>query len=159
MPVARSEAAYGFYFVSVSSGLWFVDAPLYSAWIERGLAPAARRSRVWRRERDRLLRELARARQGYGLGRADPCPVMRAWRAEGFSPERAPAPIPELVRLFARWDNEPPAWPSRALTRLLERHGGQAARYVRMVLEGGVDEPDSRVERDGDPIAELFDRI
>lgn len=159
VPVARAEVAYGFYFLSLSSGLWFADAPVYSAWIERGLAPAARRSGVWRRERDRLLQGLVRARQAYGLGRADPCPVIRAWRAEGFSPDRAPEPIPELVRQLAQWDDEPPAWPSRAVARLLKRYGGQAGRRVGVVLENGVDEPDNRVERNGDPIAELFERI
>lgn len=156
VPVVEQETVYGFYFVSLSSGLWFVDKPMLRRWIVDGLAPAARRSAAWRDERRRLLRNLALVDRIYSLGRPDVCPAITAWRGRDFAADQRPAAIEAIRRAV-----EDPALsvgtsPAAAIERLLLHSGDPRADRVMFLLNRGADEPDDRVERLDDPIVDLF---
>lgn len=156
VPVVEQETVYGYYFVSLASGLWFVDKPILRRWIVDGLAPAARRSTAWRNERRRLLREVVIADRVYGYGRPEVCPAITAWRADGFAPDRRPAVIEALRRATVDPVLQTSTWPAAAIERLLLRSADPRADRVMFLLNRGTDEPDDRVERSTDPIVDLF---
>lgn len=148
-PAAAREDLADIYFNAISAALWQTDRGGYSAWIAR-LAPAARASGAWRTTRAHLRTDLAAADRIYGAGVADPCEVVETWQANGFDASRPPDDVVHLRHLLAttRGSSGTP----RAIGRLLRAVGTRAARRALSAIERGVDEPDAKVIRSGDPV-------
>lgn len=156
VPPRRREDAFALYFISLASGLWFADEAAFARWVERDLVPAARDSALWRAERRRLAGGLEAGRRIFAVAVPDVCPVLRAWRATGFTPESAPPQVtaPERLSDELMEGDDLAEQPSRRLLRLVRSHlGPRTERRVIRLLQTGVDEPDRRVLRDDDPVA------
>ena len=150
-PASARKDLLGLYFNAVSGALWQTDGAGYEAWVER-LAPAARANAAWRVARAHLRTDLTVADRVYRAGVDDPCAVVEAWRANGFSASAPPDEVVEL-RSLARTTRERfvTAAPA-ALRRLLRAQGTRAARRALAAFARGVDEPDVKVIRAGDPV-------
>ena len=148
-PASARKDLLGVYFNAVSGALWRTDRAGYAAWVAR-LAPAAGADAAWRVARAHLRAQFAAADRVYRAGVEDPCAVVDAWRANGFSASAPPDEVVELRSLTARARVLTAA--PVALRRLLGAQRTRAARRALAAFRRGVDEPDARVIRPGDPV-------
>ena len=145
------------YFNSVSGALWQTDRAGYEAWVAR-LAPAAGANRTWRVARAHLRTNLSVADSVYRAGVEDPCTVVDAWRANGFSASAPPDEVLELRSLGRSAATRTVSSAPLTLRRLLRAQGTRSARRALAAFARGVDEPDAKVIRAGDPVFAALSR-
>ena len=144
-PARRGELGI-VYFEYLSGALWSVDAPRFRGWIT-DLRRSRRidRSPVLARAADALRRRYLVANTVY-TAVPDACATVTLWRDAGFGDAARPAVLTETDKLLAGRgdgdDDDRIAAGRRQLVRYARR--GRAAAEI---LDVGVDEPDSLVER------------
>lgn len=152
---ARSDL-FNLYFNALSGAYWKADRAIFTNWIGTGLNPAAKRHPLWKARRTGLLRSLKAARGIYGVAVVDICPVARRWSADGFKASERPAEITRLLATFRKLGDLADDGGSDKLDDAIDRYGGRYGPVAKEILDEGVDEDDSRVIKDSDPVARVL---